>query len=92
MAKTLEAICPTKCQNGYASKQRLIYTAERRDLSKKIETQASLLHGTLHVCEACKCIYITHWRGVVPVGYLKIVAFGVFLNRFEIPRFIMNPF
>jgi hypothetical protein len=74
MAKNPETICPTKCQNGYPFKQRSIYPAERRHLSKDILTRTSLLHGKLFVCEACKCIYIKHWRGLLPVGYLKIVA------------------
>ena len=76
MANTPETSCPKKCQTGYLSKQRSIYPAERRYVSGKIRTQESLLHGKLLVCEACKCIYIKHWRGLLPVGYLKLMVLG----------------
>ena len=78
MAENPETICPNNCQNGYVSKQRSVSPAERRNLSNKIRTQENLLRGRLCVCEACKCIYIKHWRGVLPVGYLKLVVLGWF--------------
>jgi hypothetical protein len=73
MAETHETICP-KCSNGSRSQQRLIDPVERRELSDKVRTQANLLRGTIHVCEVCKGIYIKHWRGLLSVGYLKIVG------------------